>query len=140
MTKENFNLPEGKQYGNEFLSNHKKIMIFTKISTWSPLIIFPLLAFYYGDWWLLLGIFFSSIGAFFSANPLNIIIILVLTISYSLIFGFLLNSYPNIFFLSYAYGHFTYSFVRYFEKKLGETKSKIKNQADQMYKTVKQNV
>jgi hypothetical protein len=70
MTEENLNLPEGKQYGNEFLSNHRNVIIFSRISTISPLIIFPLLSFYFHDWWFLLGILFSYIGGFFSIKPI----------------------------------------------------------------------
>jgi hypothetical protein len=137
MTKENFNLPEGKQYGNEFLSNHRNAVMFSRISTISPLIIFPSLSFYFHDWWLLLGILFSHIGGFLSIKQLWIIIVLILTISYSLIFGFVSNSYVNIFFLCYTYGHITFSLGRYFENKLEETKSKIKNQVENQAATLR---
>ena len=128
MPTENFNLSEGKQYGNEFLSNRRNAIISSRISTMSPLIIFPLMSYYFHDWWLLLGIVFSMVGGFFSIKPIWIIIALVLTISYSLKFGFVWNSYANIFFLCYTYGHITFSIGRYFDNKFEETKSKMGNQ------------
>jgi hypothetical protein len=131
MTKENFNLPpEGKQYGNEFLSNHKNILISNRISTLSPFIIFPVISFCFHDWWLLLGILFSNIGGMLSIANIWIVIALIITIAYSLIFGFVWNSYANIFFLCYTYGHITFSISRYFINKLEETKSKITKQVD----------
>ena len=130
MTEENSNLPEGKQYGNEFLSNHFKSVIFTRISTTSPIIIFPILSLCFHDWYLLFGILFSYFGGFLSIQKIWIIIVLVLTVLYSLIFGFVLKSYVNIFFLCYLYGHITFSLGRYFMDKVKETKSKMEKEME----------
>ncbi len=136
MTKENLNSPEDKQYGGyeqEFMFNNYLSMIFNKLSGISPYIIFPILSLYFHNWWLLLGILFSIIGRVLSVKLIWILIALVLTITYSLIFGFVLDSYVNIFFLCYSYGHITSSLDRYFEQKLGITKIKMGKQANQMF-------
>jgi len=130
MSKDNFDLQGEKQYGNEFLSSHKNVIIFSRIATTSPFIIFPLLSFYFHDWWLLLGILFSYIGGTLSLKQIWIIIVIVLTIIYSFKFGFIWNSYVNIFFLFYLYGHITFTLSRYFSIKFEKTKSNIKNQLD----------
>ncbi len=124
---------EWKQYGNEFLSNHNKAMIFSKISTTSPLIIFPLLSLYIHDWWLLFGILFSYLGGLLSEIRRSwILIVIIYIIFYALKFGFMENRYVNIFFLCYLYGHITFSLGTYFIKRFDKTKSDIDNQVQQM--------
>lgn len=124
------NLPTGKQYGNEFLSNHRNLVIASRISTTSPVIIFPILALIFHNWWLLLGIPFSYLGGLLSIQVIWLIIASVFTVVYLIINSFILNSYVNIFFLCYAYGHLTFYFGRYYEKKLEKTKTTIKNNLD----------
>jgi|ERR1035437_1610058 hypothetical protein len=126
------NLQDEKQYGDEFLSNHRRAKFFSKISTISPIIIFPLLSLYFQDWWLLFGILFSYMGGLLSIKSIWLIIIIVLTIVYSLISGFVLNSYINILFLCYLYGHITFSLGNYFLNKFENTKSDIENQGYKM--------
>jgi len=132
-----------KQYGNEFLSNHIKAKIFSKISTTSPVIIFPLLSFYFHDWWILLGILFAYAGGLLSIKRIWILIAVSLTIIYSLIFGFALNSYENIYFICYLYGHITFSIGAYFINKYEKTKSdmdsQIEKQVHQMLQARKEN-
>src|ERR1035437_2489873 len=126
------NLQDLKQYGDEFVSNYRRAKIFSKISITSPIIIFPLVSLYFQDWWLLLGILFSYIGGELSSKTIWLIIVIVLTIVYSLISGFVLNSYINIFFLCYLYGHIAFSLGNYFLNKFENTKSDIENQGYKM--------
>jgi hypothetical protein len=117
----------GKQYGNEFLSNHRKVIISSRISTTSPFIIFPILALIFHNWWLLLGIPFSHLGGLLSIRVIWLIIAFTFTFIYLIINRFMLNSYVSIFFLCYAYGHLTFTLGRYFEKKFERTKLNMKN-------------
>lgn len=123
-------ISEGKQYGNEFMSNYYMSTIFTRISTTSPFIIFPLLSLYFHNWYLLFGILFCLIGGFLSINKVWVIIVFVLTILYWVIVGFIWKSYVNVFFLCYLYGHITFYLGKFFIDKFEGTKTKIKEQGD----------
>jgi hypothetical protein len=124
---------EWKQYGNEFLSNLNKAMIFSKISTTSPIIIFPLLSLYFHNWWFLFGILFSYLGGLLSEiKRIWILIVIIYIIFYALKFSFMENMYVNIFFLCYLYGHIIFSLGTYFIKSFDKTKSKTENQVHQM--------
>jgi hypothetical protein len=125
--------PEGKQFGNEFLKNHSKQILFSKISTISPMIIFPLLSFYFQNWWLLLGILFWNLGGFLSMNNIPLAIALILTISYNAIFGFALTSYVNIFFCCFVLGFIAFTVSSYQMLKFEKTKLKIKEEIDSQF-------
>jgi|ERR1035438_4621418 hypothetical protein len=133
MTKENISQPEEHQFGNEFLLAHRNVIISTRISTLSPLIIYPLLSLYFHDWLLLLGIVFSHLGGLLSIKKIWIIVAMVITISNSLIYGFIFDSYVNIFFLCYTYGHITFSIGRFYLKKFEDTKVKIQKQINSLH-------
>jgi len=114
---------EAKDYGNKFKSYHRKNVVFKRIATTSPLIIFPLLALYFHNWWLLLGIVFANLGGLLSLIPIFLILAFVITIICSIKYGFVLNSYFNIMFLFYLYGHITFTLGRHFELQIEKTKS-----------------
>lgn len=114
---------EAKDYGNKFKSYHRKSVVFKRIAITSPFIIFPLLALYFHNWWLFLGIVFANLGGLLSLIPIFLILAFVITIIYSIKYGFVLNSYFNIMFLSYLYGHITFTLGRHFEVRMEKTKS-----------------
>lgn len=125
MTKEDLNPAEGKQYGNEFLFNHRMAIIFSRIATISPFILFPFLSFYFQNWWLLFGILIANIGGMLSINRIWIILSIIILITYTLIYGFIWNNYVNVYFSHYLFGHITFYFSNYYQKKLEKTKSDI---------------
>lgn len=141
MTKEeeiNFAI-KGKQNARDFYLNRTYSSLFNQIARISPIIIFPLLSLYLNNWWLLLGILITYIGGILFNKPIFAIIILAITIFYSLKYGFAIRNQTIIFFLSYLYGHITVSISKYFLNRWNKTKMQMTDSVDkEMSKLFKQ--
>jgi hypothetical protein len=121
---------ETKQYGNEFLNNQTRAVFYSRISTTSPLILIPILSYFLHDWWILLGIIFCYIGQLLSMNRVWIFVFLILTIVYSITYGFHLTNNINIYFLSFLYGDIIFSLSNLFIKRFDESKLKIEKEVE----------
>ncbi len=123
---------EAKDYGNKFKSYHRNHFVFNRIATISPFIIFPLFALYFHNWWLLLGIVFANLGGILSFFPIFLILAFIIIIIFSIKYGFELNSYLNIMFLFYLYGHITFTLDRHFKAQMEQTKSLMNEEINKL--------
>ena len=118
----------------DILNRHKRLFLFSKISTISRIILFVLLTIYFKDWRFIFCILFSYYGGIFSEfGKFPLLITLSLAILYSFLFGFVWNSYFSLFFFSYLYGYILFSFGTSFRRKLENKKFTISKPQSQFF-------
>jgi len=95
----------------EFFRGRRKYVFiaFVILYALSPIIIFPPLAYFINDWWLLLGIAFSYLASRAAAREWNVILLIACYgIGAFLATGFHFSKYIVIFFLCSLLGYFLF--------------------------------
>lgn len=102
---------------DKWVKAEKRIMsalhlVFTALYGYAPLLIVPLLAYHYGNWWLLFGILFAYAGA---AGQLSVLFAVV-AIGFWIVNGFDIHQYITFFFFCNLWGCLMYHWVQAYDE------------------------